>query len=225
MKACNGCQVNVRTKGEFCPLCGTALVPATAHAARLPENDYPDLTGAAAQYNLFFRLALFLSLLSAGLSVLVNLLVPAKLLWCLIVVAALAYLWLTVPPLLRRGANHAKRTMYQAVFTSLMVTALDFIIGYRGWSIAYAVPALLDAAIVAVGLMVMFNRTGWSQYIFYQMLTAVFGFAPLTVYLMGFANNLVMVLVTAGLALASLLLTIIFGEKSIKNDFRRRFHV
>lgn len=225
MKACESCHVNVQTEGEFCPLCGTALHTQPAPAGPLPRNRYPDLSGATAQYNLFLRLMLFFSLLGGGLSVLINLLAAPGFLWSLIVVAALAYLWLSVPPLLRRGVNYAKRIMFQVVFTSLLVVALDFIIGYRGWSVTFVIPALLDAAILAVAVMVVFNRVNWAQYIFYQLVIGVFGFVPLVLYLLDIAQNLVMVLVTAGLALASILLSIIFGDKSLKSDFKRRFHM
>ncbi|MDL2327807.1 DUF6320 domain-containing protein [Ruminococcaceae bacterium OttesenSCG-928-A11] len=216
----------MQTAAEFCPLCGTALHSAQPNTPLpMPQNTYPDLSGAAAKYNLMFRLLLFFTLLGAGISVLVNWLVTPSFLWCLIVVAALAYLWLTVPPYLRRGVNYAKRIMYQALFTSALAVALDFIIGYRGWSVSYVIPSLLDAAIAAVWLMVVFNRTNWAQYIFYQMVIGTFGLVPLVLYLLGFAQNLPMVLVTAGLALASLLISLVFGDKTLKNDFRRRFHL
>lgn len=226
MRACESCHINVATPVEFCPLCGTALTESqNPPGVPLPQNAYPDLSGVAAQYNIVWRLAVFISLLGAGLSLLVNYLVPTGFMWSLIVIAALAYLWLSVPPLLRRGANYAKRIMYQVIFTSLMLVALDIIIGYSGWSVTFAIPSLLDAAIAAVWLMVVFNRTNWAQYIFYQVMIAVFGFVPLVLYLLGIAQNLVMVLVTVGMAFASLLLSLIFGDKSLKTDFKRRFNL
>lgn len=223
MKACNECHVKIEGEREFCPLCGSPLEDFSQPG--LPLNLYPDLSGRTRQYNLIARLLVFLSLLGAGLSVLINLLVPSGFMWCLIVIAALVYLWLTVPPLLRRGVNYSRRIMFQVIFTCVLVVALDFITGYRGWSVNYVVPGLLSAGIGAIGVMVVFNRTNWSQYVLYQVQMGVFAFIPLVLYLMGLSNSLVMVLIAASLGLASLLVTIVFGDRSIKSEFKRRFHM
>lgn len=225
MKACNECHVNIETGGEFCPLCGAALQPATTNAITPPPNPYPDLGGRTAQYNVLLRVFIFLSLLAVGASVLVNLLVPVGFWWCLIVIAGVAWLWLAIPPMLRRGANYAKRAVFLAIFTSLLVVALDFIIGWQGWSVTYAVPGLFCGGTFAIGMMVIFNRTSWAQYVFYQVLMGVFGFVPLLLYFLGISQSLVMVLITAGLSLASLLVTVVFGDRSLKHDFKRRFHL
>lgn len=226
MKACNECHVTVAGQSrEFCPLCGAPLAPEPlSDKAPLPQNTYPDLSGMAAQYNFVKRLLIFFSLLSSGVSLLVNLLVPIGFLWSLIVIAAILYLWLSVPPLLSRGVNYAKHIVLQTLFTSLLVVALDIITGYNGWSVSFVVPALFCGGIVAIGLMVVFNRTSWVQYVLYQVLMAVFGFVPLVLWLVGLANNIVMVILSAAMGLASLLITIIFGDRSIKSEFKRRFH-
>ena len=223
MKACNECHIHLAGAPDFCPLCGAAVENAKGVPA--PLNRYPNLSGRTRKYNLIYRLLVFLSLLGGGLSVLINLLVPSGFLWSLIVVAALVYLWLTVPPLLRRGINYSRRIMFQVLFTCVLAVALDFIIGYSGWSLNYVVPGLLSAGIGAIGVMVVFNRTNWAQYVLYQVQMGVFGFIPLVLYLFGLGNSLVMVLVAASLALATLLVTIVFADRSIKSEFKRRFHL
>lgn len=223
MKTCNECHVNIEGEREFCPLCGGMLEEFPQQSP--PLNLYPDLAGRTRQYNLIARLLVFLSLLGGGLSILINLLVFSGFLWCLIVVAALIYLWLVVPPLLRQGVNYSRRIMLQVILTCVLVVALDFITGYRGWSVDYVVPGLLSAGIGAIGVMVMFNRTNWGQYVLYQVQMGIYGFIPLVLYLCGLSNSLVMVLVAASLALASLLITFVFGDRTIKSEFKRRFHL
>ena len=72
--------------------------------------------------------------------------------------------------------------------------------------------------------MVIINRTSWARYVLYQVIMGAFGFIPLVLYLLGLAQNLVIVLVSAGISLASLLATIVFADSSIKSEFKRRFH-
>ncbi len=217
--------MDIASATTFCPLCGASLALAPSPRPADVLNHYPDFSGHARQYNFIFRLFAFLSLLGVGLSVLVNLLATPGFLWCLVVAAAPGYLWLTEPPLLRRGFNYSRRIMLMALFTCLLVVALDFITGYRGWSLDYAVPGLLSAGIGAIGAMAIFNQTNWVQYVLYQVQMGVFGFIPLVLYLAGFAGSLAMVLLTAGLAMASLLFTFVFGDRTIKSEFKRRFHI
>lgn len=225
MKACEACHVKVQSKKDFCPLCGSPLAASGEAGFAAPRNAYPDLSRRMVQYNFFLRLSLFVSLLAGGISLLVNLLVTPQLLWSLIVIASLAYCWVVIPPLLRRGVNFAAQAVLQVLFTSTLVIILDFITGYRGWSLTYVVPGLLMAGIIAIGFMVMFNRTKWSQYVLYQIVMGIFGFIPLVLYFFNLSANLLMVILTGAFAMASLLVTFIFGDRTVKNEFKRRFHL
>ncbi|MDL2253243.1 DUF6320 domain-containing protein [Ruminococcaceae bacterium OttesenSCG-928-I18] len=229
MRVCNACHVSVRTGADYCPLCGNVLEGGQGEVqdeVSVPAvNHYPDLTSQMKQYNFFRRILLFITIFGCLFSALVNVLVTPGIWWSLIVLAVAIYCWALLPALLRKGTNYARQIVFQVVLTCAIVIAADFITGYRGWSVSYVLPGVLSAGIVATGLMAIFNRTRWSQYVFYQVIVCVFGFAPLVLYLTGIAHSLVMVLVTVGLAMASLLLAVIFGDRTIKNEFIKRFHV
>ncbi len=236
MEVCGSCKVKIMGDGDFCPLCGTALedmatakansdiAPAAEGGQPPPQNAYPDLSREVAKYNFIKRLMLFVSVLGCGVCVLVNLLVDPRFLWSLIVLAAAAYGWLAVPPMLRRGANFGKHIVFTVILTSALAVALDFILGYTGWSVTYALPAICAAGIVATALMSVFNRTRWSQYVLYQVIAGVFGFIPLLLYAVGLAQNRLLVIIAAALALGSILATAFFGDRTIKSEFKRRFH-
>lgn len=224
MKTCEACHVHIAMpKRDFCPLCGQELTEGPAPEYTTAPNPYPNLNGKLIQYDWVKRILLFLTLLGCGICLLVNWLVTPGMWWCLIVLVVAAYCWLTIPPLLRRGTNYATRMVWQVIFTSALTVALDFMTDYRGWSVSYVIPSLLTAGIVGIGLMAMFNRTNWTQYMFSQVWMAVFAFVPLILYLFDIAQNLVMVLITAGFGLASILVMLVFGDRTLKNEFRRRF--
>lgn len=226
MEVCNACHVKVAGERHFCPLCGAELQQDGDEGERQPLalNHYPDLSATTAQFNVTTRLLVLLTVLGCLMSVLINLLVTPDFLWCLIVLAAAVYCWTTIPPLLRKGVNFAKQITFQIVLTALLAIALDFIIGFQGWSVDYVLPGLLCAGIAATCAMAIFNQTNWAQYALYQVLMGVFGFVPLLLYMLSISDSLVLVLVTAGLALASLLITFLFGDRTVKEEFKRRFH-
>lgn len=220
MKTCERCNAAINTGRQQCPLCGTPLEKGDDPAF----FSYPALTDITVRYNLVMRIGIFISVLASGLSLLINFLTSPHFMWSLIVIACLVYLWALVLSLLRRGVNQAKRIIFQVVMTSLLVVALDVITGYKGWSVSFVVPGLFSVGILAVLIMSIFMPTKWSEYIFYQLMMSIFGFIPLGLYFFGLAQNLVVVLVSTGIALMSVLFTIIFGDRSLKNDFIRRFH-
>lgn len=225
MKKCETCQISIDTKSSTCPLCGTGLTAQDEVAYATPANRYPNFNKELATYNFLVRLLLFVSLLGCGVSVLINLLTNTKFLWCLIVVAAVVYAWLVVPSLLRQGFNFGLQALLQSFFAIALCIALDFIIGYSGWSFTYVVPSIITLCIVSVDLLSLFYRTKYSQYVLYQIIVGILGFVPLVLYLTGVANVFILAVIPACLGLASVLACLIFGDKTVKNEFKRRFHV
>ena len=52
----------------------------------------------------------------------------------------------------------------------LMVVAIDFVVGYRGWSVNYALPSailLVDAGIL---ILMCINRRNWQSYMMCRFL-------------------------------------------------------
>ena len=88
-------------------------------------------------------------------------------------------------------------------------------------AVAFTAAAL---AIVAVVVLVMCNRTNWAGYVLYQAMLAVFGLAMPVLYFTGLAHSLVGAVVPSILAVATLAGMAVFGDRTIKNEFRRRLH-
>ncbi len=225
MEVCNACHIQLSGAEQHCPLCGAELAKTEEKPIVKAVNHYPNLRRQLARYNWVRRVLLFVTIFGCLFSALVNFLVTPNFWWSLFVVAAAAYGWILIPALLRRSINFARQIVFQVLLTGAAVILVDIITGYKGWSVSYVLPAVLSAGIVATGLMALFNRTSWYQYVFYQALVCVFGFTPLILYLCGLAGSLTMVLLSAGLAMASLILTVLFADKTIKNEFIKRFHI
>lgn len=225
MKICNVCHIHIDTTEATCPLCGNGLQETAAAEYNVPKNHYPNLKKELVKYNFIMRILLFVSLLGCGVSVLINLLTNTTFLWCLIVVAAVVYAWLVVPSLLRQGFNYGLQALLQGLLASALCIALDFIIGYSGWSFTYVIPSIITLCILSVDLLSLFYRTNYTQYILYQIIVGVLGFVPLILYLTSVTHVFILAIIPACLGLASVLACLIFSDKSVKNEFKRRFHI
>ncbi len=225
MQTCNECHIEVRTKEPVCPVCGSALEASQKPVEFLAKNSYPDLHSRTAAFGLVFRILKAVTVFACLFSVLANAMLTPSLWWSLLVLAASAYGWILMPAWIRRRANVVRVLLFQILLTGLAVVLVDFVTGYRAWSMDYVVPSLLIAGIATSGLIIAFNFRQWSQYVFYQVSLCAAGLLPLLFYFLNLAHNLPLVLISAGLGLAGLVLTVFLADKSIKNEFVKRFHV
>ncbi|MEG2500255.1 MAG: DUF6320 domain-containing protein [Oscillospiraceae bacterium] len=224
MMYCNECKVTVNDKATVCPLCCAPLTKpekSDAEPQKMPPA-YPPPILRRGGYGLVKRILAFLSCMTAVICVVVNVLVPTQFWWSLIAITGICYVWIVVPHAMRRGGNLAGKVFVQVVFSSALVVLLDFELGWRAWSVSYVIPVILSGGITAVGLVILCNSTNWAGYVLYQVMLALFGFIPLVLCLTGLVNNFLFALVTSLFALAALIATIVFGDKSIKAEFKRR---
>lgn len=220
MKYCNDCKVRVKDNTSACPLCNNGLT--------LIQNEesgvcfYPPKSLRKKSYSVVKRIFIFLTITAGALCLLINFMRPEPMLWSLIVVVSLFYAWITVPHFLRKGGNYAGKIFTQVVCGSGLVVSLDFLLGWYKWSVNYVIPVLLCVGIAAVSLVVLLNATNWARYVMYQVLLSVFGFVPLVLYFLDISQNQIFALITTGFAVSVLVATFVFGDRTIKNEFKRR---
>lgn len=218
MKHCDACRVDVATPAALCPLCGGPLHK-TLNAPQV--SAYPAFTGKAG-YHFAKRLLILLSVIACAVCIAVNLILMPSFWWWTIAVTVVLYTWAVVSHAMRRGGNAGGKVLMQVVCAIALALLVDFETGYRGWSVSYVLPVILCAGIVAVIVLILCNRTSWVVYVLYQMILALFGFVPLVLYFTGVAGNFIFALVPSFLALVSIVGMLLFGDRTIKNEFRRR---
>ena len=101
---------------------------------------------------------------------------------------------------------------------------IDWVLGYEGWSVNYAVPATILFADVAVVFLILVNRLNWQSYFMYQLAITIFSFIPLILWAAGWITSPMMSVITVILSVSVLLITIILGDRSVKKELKRRFY-
>lgn len=218
MNYCNDCKVNIKDNTLVCPLCGSGLSKKDDDFV----NAYPKANVRKKSYWIIKRILLYVSILTGISCVIINFLRPEPLWWSIIAVASIVYAWVAVPHAMRRGGNYAGKIFTQVTCGIFLVVVIDISIGWSAWSVNYAAPIMLCVGIIAVGLVVLCNATNWARYAMYQALLAIFGFVPILLYIFGFSTHWFFAIITSALALATLIALAVFGDRSIKNEFRRR---
>jgi len=146
-------------------------------------------------------------------------------LWSIIAIGLMAYTALTVEYSILRHANLASKILLQTVAAQILLVALDHSTGYNGWSVNYGIPSTILFADLSVVFLILVNRMNWQSYFMYQIAVTVFSFIPLILWATGLLTRPFLALFTVTVTVIILAVTIVLGDRSVKTELKRRFHV
>ncbi|MDR1550061.1 MAG: DUF6320 domain-containing protein [Hungatella sp.] len=146
-------------------------------------------------------------------------------LWSIIATGLMAYTALTVEYSILRHANLASKILLQTVAAQVLLVALDHSAGYNGWSVNYGIPSTILFADLSVVFLILVNRMNWQSYFMYQIAVTVFSFIPLILWAAGLLTRPLLALLTVTVTVIILAVTILLGDRSVKTELKRRFHV
>ena len=219
MKRCKRCDILIMDDTALCPLCDSVL-----DGDEPGVNTYPKLEDEFHRTVLFRKIIYFIFLTSAVISVLVNYLTFNGIYWSLIVLASIGYCLFTINYTIRNRTNFGAKVIFQAVGILILTWVIDMVTGYKGWSIRYAIPALLLLADGILVCMMMFDTVRWQGYFMCQLAVTILSVAPVVFASLGIVNNMNLAIITCVILWLILAATIIFGGRKVKSELVRRFH-
>ena len=158
-------------------------------------------------------------------SLIVNHFVTRHFKWSLLVIAGVIYTWITVMNSIKKNVNIASRVMLQVILIDILCVALDWIIGYRGWSFTIAIPISIITANVTMLILLMCTFKIYARYIIYQLIIFVWSMIPVVLCLIGWVPTNILTIIATPIAIFSLLLTIILFAKDVNEEMKKRFHI
>ena len=221
MKNCKSCKIKVSSNDYICPLCKTVL---TSNEEDKSEQTYPTIKINKNKYNIIIRTYLFLSIVGIVVTVAINYLTYNGFLWSIISTAAFLYFWSIITHAIKHNVNIAYKIFIQTICISILTVVIDVVIGYKGWSVDYVVPGLTAAANVTVLILIIINRMNWNNYILYQIAIIALGFIPIILIFCNITNEIWYTIISVGISFVILCATIIFSDKNVKSELKRRLH-
>lgn len=146
-------------------------------------------------------------------------------LWSVIAIACIAYVALTVKYSLTRHANLAFKVVIQTTAFMVLLAAIDYGSGYSGWSVNYGIPSTILFADLAVVFLILVNRLNWQSYFMYQIAITIFSFIPLVLWAAGLIHRPLLSVVTVLVTVCILAVIVVKGDRSVKTELKRRFHL
>jgi len=205
----------------MCPLCRTVLTDIDDETL---DDAYPKIEVSVHKYNMIKRIFMFVSILSAVGSVVTNYLTYNGVIWSAITIAAIIYFWVILTYSIKRNRNIASQIFVQVLCASILTVIMDNAIGYVGWSVNHVIPEIMILANVAVLILVFVNRMYWHTYVLTQIIIAICGLIPGVLLLCGLIKVPLPTILATVTSIIVLIVMMIFGDKTIKSELKRRFH-
>ena len=220
MRRCKRCDILVADDTNLCPLCDSVL-----DGDEPGQNIYPRLEEEFHRFVLFKKIVYFIFVATGTLSVLVNYLTFRGFYWSIIVLGAIAYCLFTLNYTVMNRTNLGAKVIFQAVGILVLTWIIDMVTGYTGWSIRYAIPAMLLLADTILVAMMIFNTSRWQGYFMCQLAVTALSVVPVILAALGLVNNMNLAIITCAVLWLILAATVIFGGRRVNLELKRRFHI
>lgn len=165
MSRCGQCKIEVLDEAQRCPLCGTVLEPTVE-----VENMYPDIRVRARKLVFISRVYLFLAVVTEMILVNICMLSEVQSLVYIIGGLVLLFGYIVIRYAILGTSGYIAKTVVLTIIAVIMLVAVDFSVGYNGWSVNYAFPSGILLIDVGIVVCMSINRKNWQSYLMVQIL-------------------------------------------------------
>lgn len=186
---------------------------------------YPDISQSLRKMQLIIRIAIFSAIVAEVASIIVNYYTFNGVYWSLIVGVGLMYGCMTLFYSFRDRRSLQRIIQVQLILSIILVIVLDYILGSKNWSFNYAIPLTLVGVDITTVIFMIVGIDDWQSYIMTEIVIFIFSIFFL---IMGMCNvfgwSIFTILATLITGLI-LLGTVMFGQRTISTELKRRFKV
>ncbi|MDE7322039.1 MAG: zinc ribbon domain-containing protein [Lachnospiraceae bacterium] len=220
MSKCRQCNIEVLDETERCPLCNTVLDKTVEM-----ENMYPDIRVKTRNLVLFSRIYLFLAVVTEIILINICMLSDVQSLVYMISGLVLLFGYIVIKYAILGTSGYIAKTVVLTIIAVIMFVAIDFSVGYNGWSVNYVLPSgilLIDAGIL---VLMIINRKNWQSYLMLQIFMVIC--SSVAVVLNGFQiiTEPIVSIIALNVSVILLLGTVIIGGRRSRVELKRRFHI
>lgn len=220
MSKCRQCNIEVLDETQRCPLCGTVLEPTVE-----VENMYPDIRLKSRKLVFISRLYLFVSIVIEILLVNICMLSEVQSLVYIISGLTLLFGYIVIRYAILGTSGYIAKTIVLTIIAVIMLVAIDFSVGYNGWSVNYVFPS--GILLIDIGTLVLMavNRKNWQSYLMLQIFMVLCSIVAIILNLVRIITDPIVSIVALNASVILLLGTVIIGGRRARVELKRRFHI
>lgn len=193
------------------------------HTVKVDTSVYPEVPLRMDSHKMV-RWLTVISIVISLFAILYRAFVPDTRLSLRFVAILLVGLWAVVVSLIRKRRNPNKAVLYQVGIFAGLTILWDFLSGWTGWSINYALPLVITVSMIAGVVVATFSRLRSGDKVLYLQGTAVLGFISFVLLLLNIVTPKWPSIVVVIFSIVVLAYTMIRFYDEIKREIRKRFH-
>lgn len=175
--------------------------------------------------NLAIKIVIIISIAVALISLIVDFAVGLKFHWSFLVLLGIIYTWITTMYSIRKNVNIASHVMIQMICLSILLVLIDYVVGYKGWSINWAIPIGFSVANITMLVLTIVNHKRYFKYAIYQIIIFLLSFIPLILYILKISTRILPVIILSSITIVTSIVVISLCGKDIKEEIQRIFHI
>ena len=222
MKHCKYCNVNVDTNENYCPLCYNSLEGSGKTKEFYLKRTEDDKTQKT---NYFLSKLFFLITLTASTtSIFINVVTYKGIPWSSVVISSFIYIWILIMHTILSKRSIFEKIVFQVLGAILVVGTVNYI-AKGHWLCDYVIPSIALAVTVTLLFISLCVKNK------YKVISPFF-----VTYILLFITTLVLILtgadtfkflgeinmIACGIGIVG---TLLFGFKTLKLDFSKKFHL
>ena len=186
---------------------------------------YPNAIAVTKRFRFLENLFLFLSILIECLLVSINYNADPQVPWSIVAGLVFIYANIVFRLAIVGKSGYMFKTISLIILAVAMMLGIDYVTGYRGWSLDFVVPSAILVVDLVIFLLILINRRNWQSYMMTEILTILLSLIPVILRLMGMIHFKYLVWIAFGTSLFLFLGTLILGDQRARTELKRRFHV
>jgi len=216
---CTNCKVEVVGDRKSCPLCQGMLT------GDRQEEVFPKIPFVYAEHGVFLKVMLLISVIIASVSLALNILLPSSGAWSLFVLGGIGSAWISIISAINKRNNLPKNIVYQVIIISVIAVLWDLLTGWRGWSCTYVIPFVCFFAMISMAVISKIRNLYVEDYILYIVIDGLFGLVQIIFAFTGWLTALYPSLICIVTSVISLSFIMIFNQKELSAEIKRRLHI
>ena len=175
--------------------------------------------------NLIIKLGLLVSTIVAIILVIINKLTTPEIGWAATANGGIIYVWIVLFYSIKKRINIAGHVLLQTIIISILIVFIDYKLGFRTWSISIGIPIIVMISNITMFVLTIVSHRRFIKYAIYQLLILLFSLLPIIVITENIVHNKVLSIISVGISLLNLVLTLMLCAKDLKEAMIRKFHM
>ncbi len=174
---------------------------------------------------IIIKLAIVLSVLVAALLTIINKITNPQIPWAAIANSGIIYVWLVFIYSINKNVNIAGHVLLQTIAISLLTVFIDYRLGFKGWSLSIAIPIIIIVSNLAMLILTIVSYKKYLRYAIYQLIILLFSILPAVFITEKLVTNPILGIISTGISIINLIITLILSSKDLKEAMIRKFHL